>query len=620
MTNGIGTYSKTAASNTALFPEGMNPSAVNDNMRQVQADMRTWYETAEWVDYGVTPTQTSTTTFTMAADQTSVFIKGRAIRCTDSSTLYGFITGSSFASSTTTITVALLSGSLSGSLTAVALGICAPTNMSLPYGFMQKGTSMASATTVDLSTANGSFIDITGTTTITGLGTVPAGVPFWLRFNGALTFTHNATSLILPGGASITTASGDAAHVVSLGSGNWFCLSYRKADGTAIVASSGAPFSTATALVKDSSDATKLIQFVASGITTGNTRTITMPDSNVNLGNMPTATLTPINYIINGAMDFMQRIDPTVTTNSNANNTYGADRWKILTQTAAITCGRTTGDRAKNALRLVQSQVTAQRFGIIQHIENLVSYDLRSKTVYAQARIKSSSGNKVHMALVEWTGTADTPTTNVVNSWTNATYTTSNFFIATTTTVDVEANVTPTAATWTDLTATATVSASCNNLALIIWTDTAEAQNMTLDITQVGLYQASVAQTWQPEKITDELARCQRFYGKNYLIDVKPGTAPSTVGIMAATAPTNATTAWVLTVLFKAQMIAAPTVTVYDRGSTTGTWYDFTGASNTGLTATQSNIGTTSFLSASSKTSAQAGNVYGFNWTADADF
>jgi hypothetical protein len=99
----------------------------------------------------------------------------------------------------------------------------------------RKGSDIASATTTDLSAATGDFIDITGTTAITGLGTATAGVERTVRFNGALTLTYNATSLILPGGASITTASGDTAVFRSLGSGNWVCISYVKANGAVVV-------------------------------------------------------------------------------------------------------------------------------------------------------------------------------------------------------------------------------------------------------------------------------------------------------------------------------------------------------------------------------------------------
>lgn len=95
-----------------------------------------------------------------------------------------------------------------------------------------KGTDTASAG-IDLSTADGYYINVTGTTAITSLGTEGSGISYWLNFNGALTLTYNATSMILPGKQDIKTAAGDMACVFSLGSGNWICTQYLRADGTA---------------------------------------------------------------------------------------------------------------------------------------------------------------------------------------------------------------------------------------------------------------------------------------------------------------------------------------------------------------------------------------------------
>lgn len=97
-----------------------------------------------------------------------------------------------------------------------------------------KGADIASAATVNLANATGNYVTITGSTTITGLGTVTAGRAFVLRFSGALTLTHNATSLILPTGANITTAAGDIAVMRSEGSGNWRCIGYQRASGRAL--------------------------------------------------------------------------------------------------------------------------------------------------------------------------------------------------------------------------------------------------------------------------------------------------------------------------------------------------------------------------------------------------
>lgn len=89
--------------------------------------------------------------------------------------------------------------------------------------------TIASATTCDLGTKDATFLTVSGVTTITGLGTVSAGIYKFVTFSGALTLTHNGTSLILPGAANITTVAGDTALFLSLGSGNWKCMYYENA-------------------------------------------------------------------------------------------------------------------------------------------------------------------------------------------------------------------------------------------------------------------------------------------------------------------------------------------------------------------------------------------------------
>jgi len=96
--------------------------------------------------------------------------------------------------------------------------------------------SLASAATVNIGAAAANAITITGTTAITAFDTIASGAIRALTFAGALTFTHNATSLILPGGANITTAAGDVAVMLSLGSGNWRCIAYQRASGKSTVA------------------------------------------------------------------------------------------------------------------------------------------------------------------------------------------------------------------------------------------------------------------------------------------------------------------------------------------------------------------------------------------------
>lgn len=88
--------------------------------------------------------------------------------------------------------------------------------------------TIASAATCDLGTKDATFLTVSGTTTITGFGTVSAGIYKFVRFSGALTLTHNATSLILLSGANRTTVAGDCGLYKSEGSGNWREYFYSK--------------------------------------------------------------------------------------------------------------------------------------------------------------------------------------------------------------------------------------------------------------------------------------------------------------------------------------------------------------------------------------------------------
>lgn len=134
------------------------------------------------------------------------------------------------------------------SLNGIALG----ENVMLPSGvnnafreFMSqiatvesKGTDVASATTLALGTER--YYHVTGTTTITDIDFTDAvdGRWAWLIFDGALTLTHNSTTLILPGGANITTAAGDRALFVQDSSDNIICLAFVKASGLPVADSS----------------------------------------------------------------------------------------------------------------------------------------------------------------------------------------------------------------------------------------------------------------------------------------------------------------------------------------------------------------------------------------------
>lgn len=93
-----------------------------------------------------------------------------------------------------------------------------------------KGADVASAAALALGT-DGNYFDVTGSVAVTSIGTVGVGTVVGLHFDAALTLTHHATDLILPGAANITTAAGDEALLIEYAAGDWRCISYTRASG-----------------------------------------------------------------------------------------------------------------------------------------------------------------------------------------------------------------------------------------------------------------------------------------------------------------------------------------------------------------------------------------------------
>ena len=154
---GIKNWSTSAASNNAAppngWPEGQAPSTVNNTGRQNMADVRSWYEAANFIDLGHTPTYASSASFRLSGDLTSYYTTNRPIQCTDSTALYGLILSSTYSSPNTTVTVKLDSSSaaLSTSLASIAVGLLDPTYAAISAAsskFIQSGTG-AVATDVE---------------------------------------------------------------------------------------------------------------------------------------------------------------------------------------------------------------------------------------------------------------------------------------------------------------------------------------------------------------------------------------------------------------------------------------------------------------------------------------
>jgi len=163
---GIKDYSTTAGNNTSVggvsIAEGMLPSNINNAFRAVTADMREWYNDAQWIIYGDgdgahTFTYVSGTAFRVdGADVTAHYHAGRRVKAVGSSTgtIYGTIASTSF-STNTTVNVTWDSGSLSSETLVIYLAILTKTNNSLPTDSIDSSNLKTnSVTTAKVTDAN----------------------------------------------------------------------------------------------------------------------------------------------------------------------------------------------------------------------------------------------------------------------------------------------------------------------------------------------------------------------------------------------------------------------------------------------------------------------------------
>jgi hypothetical protein len=136
---GIKDYSTSPANNVTLFPEGMAPSQVNDSARQFQADLREWYNDAEWIVYGdgdgahMIAYASATSFSVVGANVTAAYHPGRRVRVvgTLTGTIYGTIASSSFLGNTA-VSGTWDSGTLQNEALVVSLGVLSRTNSALP--------------------------------------------------------------------------------------------------------------------------------------------------------------------------------------------------------------------------------------------------------------------------------------------------------------------------------------------------------------------------------------------------------------------------------------------------------------------------------------------------------
>jgi hypothetical protein len=214
------------------------------------------------------------------------------------------------------------------------------------------------------------------------------------------------------------------------------------------------------------------------------------------------------NLLVNPAGAINQRGLSTVS-----DGAYFLDAWYALTQTGAVTPSQLTDPESgfPTGGRLLQAQATAQRFGFAQVIEGKNCRHLRGKNGCLTPRLRASVAMTVRYAILGWTGTEDTVTRDVIADWTSASFTAGGFFASSNLSVLGTGSAALVVSPWTTLPPLiAPLGTSFNNLIVMVWTDAAQAQNVTLDWDFVQ-FEEEVPSPFAFRDISEEWRRCRRL-------------------------------------------------------------------------------------------------------------
>ncbi len=228
------------------------------------------------------------------------------------------------------------------------------------------------------------------------------------------------------------------------------------------------------------------------------------------------------NYLRNSTFEFMSRqVDPTASY-TVSNDVYGPDGWNVLTNATTISVQRVAGTSARYGMQVTQADGSSKKFGLMQILEASDSFQFRGQAVTAAfSGTCSESTKNLRMFMLEWTGTADSPTSDPVNNWSSTNYTGGNFFKSSNFTVVATAQLQcTTGSTKYRGSVTGTISSSCNNLMIGIVAEDSIGSSQPVTFECPGLYVGSTSPTWNCLPAAVEKARCQRFiqsYNPQYI-------------------------------------------------------------------------------------------------------
>ena len=237
--------------------------------------------------------------------------------------------------------------------------------------------------------------------------------------------------------------------------------------------------------------------------------------ANIQVGDAP---LSHRNYLINGAFAVAQRgTSFTSTDSANNDDTYVLDRWYILSDgndIIDVSQETTTIPTNGNYAIALDVETANKKFGIAQIIEGKNCIGAIGDTITFSFKAKVSDTSKldnVKAAIVSWSGTEDSVTSDIISAWgnegtnptliTNATYenTPANLSLSTSyATYSVSANIDTSGA---------------KNIIVFIWADVTDTTaGHFLYVTDCQLERGNAVTPFEHRSYADELAKCQRYF------------------------------------------------------------------------------------------------------------
>jgi hypothetical protein len=244
-------------------------------------------------------------------------------------------------------------------------------------------------------------------------------------------------------------------------------------------------------------------------------------DRRINLSLANVSNFQGKNAIINGSMRVAQRGTSftSATTPANSDDTYLLDRWILLSDgndivdVSQVTTPVPTGSYSAACFDI---ETEDKKWGILQVLEAKDSARFIGGTVSLQFKAAMATGDTntlLRAAVLSWSSTADTVTSDVVNAWgaegTNPTVVANWTFENTPAALDA---LTASYQTY-KIEGIAIDTASTTNIAIFIWSDDmTNAVGDLVYITDVQLEPGSVSTSFEFRHYVQELALCQRYY------------------------------------------------------------------------------------------------------------